>query len=1051
MHTGDLMLNDRPSLSVVTAIVFAVLLLVVALLLGGLTYYEHKRSASMYTESLFEERRLGISDSLQRTLQNQAKLNYMNAAAAVTLVEDDNHDALHALLHAQLSQFPEISALYFATPDDRFCGYLRDMSRIEFLHTDSDNPSSIALYRLDVNNQPTIQTLRSSGFKVTERSWYQSAVANARSGWSDIFAYHAFDSLALPHSLAVYSRQGELLGVISNNVLLSSIGNILKTMMLPSSGHAVIFDSDNNIIASSGDEQPFINDGQQVRMLRVDESSDPFILAAEQEIDNSPAGSYRQFFLNGTELYHFSHFTLNEVPGINWKIAISIPDSAIKYSVLDNYYRTAVVMLVAVVVAILLAAWLSRKISEPLSDLVEHFGRGERVTGSLLEETSFETKEVAELRHSAHQYQTTLSETIDSLNQQVRENRRQMAQIEKLALVTQSIDDMCVILNRHATVEWSNAIFNAFFGLTQSVGRGLSIERIKKSSGQHRLLIDGINRAFQRYLADNSQVTDSVNAADERVFEVRFYPVSQSIEQTHLLLIRDITAQRQFENELLIWKRLFMSSGIGIAITSEDGSIIERVNQAFADMHGSALRYFEGRQIKEVLPQVMQELESTESHGTWVHETECYRRDGQHFPALVTGSNVYDEIDHRVANIIAVQDLTEIKQLQQQLLQSQKMQAIGTLAGGIVHDMSNVLASVMGNAELGLLYNQSADSQTGAQNLKLFNAILSASNRASKLTDQILSFSRMETTEFEPVNLSALLDDTVELINPTLPSDIKLTYSSSVTYDSMVMGNESQLQQVFVNLLNNAINAIQNTHNHSGNVKVSLAASHAEDELILRIEDTGCGIPKDSLPFIFDPFFTTKPKGQGTGLGLSIVKRIIDGHTASIDVQSQEGQGTTFIMRFTRLVKLQDNTSKTLTIAEFQHDTFNLVVVDDDKDLTKVWRELFAVNDFKVDTFNDPGVALAHIKSHYEHIDCIVTDFDMPVMSGEMLCQEVRRFSDTVPIVMVSGYGQPMNEAKLEELGLSALLTKPITFALLQDKILQVIRAHRQTKAVLSG
>jgi CheY-like chemotaxis protein/anti-sigma regulatory factor (Ser/Thr protein kinase) len=240
-------------------------------------------------------------------------------------------------------------------------------------------------------------------------------------------------------------------------------------------------------------------------------------------------------------------------------------------------------------------------------------------------------------------------------------------------------------------------------------------------------------------------------------------------------------------------------------------------------------------------------------------------------------------------------------------------------------------------------------------------------------------------------------------------------------------GNESQLQQVFMNLLSNAFKATQKANRTVGDIHIQ-ANLESDNRLFISISDNGCGVDKNIQPFIFDPFFTTESKGKGTGLGLAIVERIVAAHNGEIRLQSEEGEGSTFQLWFDKVYlkeRLDEPSFKPLPKA---HSDQHIVVIDDDAAVLNVWTELLQFKDYQVTSFLDSKKALDFCSQTEAKIDCIFTDFDMPNLNGEHFCEALRQVNQSVKIIMATGYSEVLSEEKITQLKIAKLLYKPIAF-----------------------
>jgi nitrogen-specific signal transduction histidine kinase/CheY-like chemotaxis protein len=392
-------------------------------------------------------------------------------------------------------------------------------------------------------------------------------------------------------------------------------------------------------------------------------------------------------------------------------------------------------------------------------------------------------------------------------------------------------------------------------------------------------------------------------------------------------------------------------------------------------------------------------------------------------------------------------DITEHKQsqldkekLESQLRQSQKMEAIGTLAGGIAHDFNNILGAIMGYSELAL--------QRSAENSDLrryLDNVMHATERAKRLVERILAFSRSGLGNQVQFNVQAVVAETLELLAASLPEGIQL--QKNLAADTAgVSGDPTDLHQITMNLCTNAIQAM-----HGGGVLgVALVRSELpETRLLARgslspgayvrliVSDTGNGIPPAIMERIFDPFFTTKGVGQGTGLGLSLVHGIVNDLGGAIDVASTTGEGTRFDVWLPVAAEMPVPTrepSQTLPVGRGQ----TVMIVDDERALVALAEESIAQLGYEPVGFDSSVAALRAYREAPDRFDAVVTDESMPELSGTELAHEIRRLRPTVPIILMSGHGSLELAQRGTQIGINELLLKPVHSRNLAESLARV-------------
>jgi PAS domain S-box-containing protein len=372
----------------------------------------------------------------------------------------------------------------------------------------------------------------------------------------------------------------------------------------------------------------------------------------------------------------------------------------------------------------------------------------------------------------------------------------------------------------------------------------------------------------------------------------------------------------------------------------------------------------------------------------------------------------------------------EKHQLEKKLRQSQKMEAIGTLAGGIAHDFNNVLASVIGNAEL-VLDDIDKDSVVH-HNL---NEILVAGKRAKDLVRQILVFSRHMDTTQKPINMNDMVGEAVKLMRATIPASIEIQDKFS-DGPLVVFANPSQIHQIIINLCTNAFHAMEN---EGGTMKVGLKKVSLTKHVIfgyidippgnyacITVVDTGHGIKPEYLDKIYDPYFTTKDPKKGTGLGLSIVNGIVISHRGYITVDSIPGKGTTFnvylpVVEEGSNARIQSESNE-LPLGNGER----ILVVDDEPAIVGYQKQCLQRLGYQVETHTESGAALNSFTANPDNYDMLVTDMTMPHMTGYVLIQRVREIRPEFPVILCTGFSEKVDRRMCATLNINCFLLKPV-------------------------
>ncbi len=375
-----------------------------------------------------------------------------------------------------------------------------------------------------------------------------------------------------------------------------------------------------------------------------------------------------------------------------------------------------------------------------------------------------------------------------------------------------------------------------------------------------------------------------------------------------------------------------------------------------------------------------------------------------------------------------------------QLHQSQKLEALGTLAGGIAHDFNNVLGAILGYSELGIEHTQ-----PGTALRRYLDNIVMAANRARDLVARILAFSRPGMGSAEALVLQRILAEVRNLSAAALPARVTVSVRAPQA-PLVVAGDAAQLHQMFANLVTNAVQAVGD----AGRVEVNASAVVIEAERVctvgrlrqgsyarVDVTDTGVGISAGQVERIFDPFFTTKPVGEGTGLGLSLVHGIVLDHGAALEVTSRPGAGTTFSVFLPLASGEPTQEPAPVALATGRGET--VLVVDDEESLVRLTEEVLAGLGYEPVGCVGALEALKVFRSDPGRFDAVVSDVIMPEMSGTELLRELRRLRRGLPALLVSGYGGPDLQAQAAAAGVQTILSKPLHAAELAAALAAVL------------
>ena len=413
-------------------------------------------------------------------------------------------------------------------------------------------------------------------------------------------------------------------------------------------------------------------------------------------------------------------------------------------------------------------------------------------------------------------------------------------------------------------------------------------------------------------------------------------------------------------------------------------------------------------------------------------------KSGRVFWQSISSVQVRDAAGRLLAYRGTGRDITERKraelereQLESQVREAQKLQAIGTLAGGIAHEFNNLLAVVLGHLSLA-----KADRSVASTTREHLQAIEGAAQDARQLVQQMLAFGRQQSRDLQPTTLAPLIRECLALLEPSLPAGVSAEFIDDPD-SPPVMGDALQLKQVMLNL---GINAAYSMRDRPGRITVRLTSAELDASAqtlhrrltpgrhaTVTVTDQGCGMAPETMARIFEPFFTTKPVGKGTGLGLSVVDGIIDTHGGGIVVNSTPGSGSTFSVYLPAMpAQIARGTPPTTpTVQPATGAGQRILYVDDQASLLPMIRSMIESLGYEVTTHADPSAALAEYQTNPGAFDAVLTDYKMPGMTGLELARALKNLRGDAPIALISGYagGEFIEQAR--NVGIDEFIYKP--------------------------
>ena len=540
-------------------------------------------------------------------------------------------------------------------------------------------------------------------------------------------------------------------------------------------------------------------------------------------------------------------------------------------------------------------------------------------------------------------------------------------------------------------------------------------------------------------LAQNGNLKTVVTGGvtDAEYFREYSTIVATKLEQK-VAELEQAMAERDATEKALIqakeeWERSFEAIGDIALILSPELRIIRANRQAYASLAQAPGEELVGKFCHEAFLEgecpcpVCPVLLSRKTAASFSCEIE-HKALGRIFQVSV--SPILDSDGKVVSYIHFAKDITAQKELEKRLIQTQKLEAIGTLAGGIAHDFNNILTPILGYAEMSL-EDMSPDSRI-YDNLK---QVIMAGGRAKELVQQILAFSRQKESQRQPLEPHFIIKEAIKLLRASLPATIEIR--QDIPSDcGVVLADATQIHQVVMNLCTNAYHAMREK---GGVLAVSLRSIQLERDdpkvnglaltpgayLLMEVSDTGTGIDELTMARIFDPYFTTKKPGEGTGLGLSVVHGIVKEYGGHISVYSELGIGSTFRVYLPKLVSTPAHEPPAV-VKPLPRGTERVLIVDDEKTISDLEATNLEHLGYQVTALTSSAEALAVFQAAPRDFDLVLTDMTMPALTGLELAQRIHATRQDIPIVLCTGFSELLDGIQTKAVGIYAILRKPV-------------------------
>ena len=547
-------------------------------------------------------------------------------------------------------------------------------------------------------------------------------------------------------------------------------------------------------------------------------------------------------------------------------------------------------------------------------------------------------------------------------------------------------------------------------------------------------------------LADETAVAYLKNGAADYILKDRAVRLGPAV-----LEALDRARQRQaLQRHERLLRQIIDANPSLIFVKDWDGRFV-LVNQATADVYGTTVESLVGKtdadfnsKVEEVAHYLRDDREVMLSGRPKLIAEESVTnpatKETRWFQTIKLPLRMRDDGSSTLLGVAT--EITERKRLEEQLMQSQKMEAVGQLAGGVAHDFNNILTAIVGYTDL-----LAAELGGNDRQLEDLEEIRKAARRAAALTRQLLAFSRKQVLEPKIIDLNAIVLNLDKMLRSLISENIEFKTALAPNLEA-ARADPNQLEQVIMNLAINARDAMPEGGTltiETGNAKLdhTYAAKHVSvipgDYVMLAVTDTGCGMDEQTKTRIFEPFFTTKPAGRGTGLGLSTVYGIVKQSGGNIWLYSEPGKGTTFKVYLPAIEAVPEDIGKAAPVGTGQRGGGTVLVVEDDEQLRRLTHRALAGRGYTVLEADRGSVALDIARRHKGRIDLLLTDVVMPDMNGRKLADTLRADRPGLRVLFMSGYpdGAIANHGMLEK-GVN-YLPKPFTTEAVARKVREVL------------
>ena len=639
---------------------------------------------------------------------------------------------------------------------------------------------------------------------------------------------------------------------------------------------------------------------------------------------------------------------------------------------------------------------------------------------------------------------------VSKVARDITERKRAEQQLNLLNTCVSNLNDIVLITEADPIDEpgprivFVNEAFERITGYTSAETLGRSPRFLQGERTDRRVLTE-IRESLAQRQPIRRQIINYGKDGTEYWLDMDIVPICDIAGKcTHFAAIeRDITERKRAEEQIVEQAALLDKARDAILVRDLEGKILFW-NKGAERMYGWTRQEAVGRNVSDIFytnPKRFEEVNGlTISQGEWHGELQHLTKDRRELTIEARWTLIRDNEGHPKSVLAINTDITDRKKLEAQFMRAQRMESIGTLAGGVAHDLNNILAPIM--MSIDILKEISENPQARS----ILETIEVSAKRGADIVRQVLSFARGLEGQRIEVQPKHLLKDLENIIKDTFPKDIRLQFS--IPNDIWtILGDPTQVHQILLNLCVNARDAMPN----GGNLTIGVENCVLDEQYAamniqakpgryvnISVTDSGTGMPADLIDKIFEPFFTTKALNKGTGLGLSTVMAIVKSHDGIVNVYSEPGKGTTFKVYLPAMetsTEARKEQAEAASLPRGNGET--ILVIDDEASILTITSQTLQAFGYRVLTAADGADALSVYVQNRNDIAVVLTDMMMPVLDGPATIHALLRINPAVKIVAASGLNANGGVAKASGAGIKHFLTKPYT----AGTLLKVMRA----------